>query len=127
MREQKIAEIRKTLLTRRQELLSEFRTRNAEAADLIDQGVPDVGDQGLTDSLQDLLHLLSDDVREEIMRIDDALDRINSGSYGRCLRCNEPITIQRLEVRPHARHCVVCKELLEKEESVKAPPDKGKL
>jgi DnaK suppressor protein len=127
MREQKIAEIRKTLLARRQELLSEFRIRNAEAADLIDQGVPDVGDQGLTDSLQDLLHLLSDNVREEIMQIDDALDRINSGSYGRCPRCNEPITIQRLEVRPHSRHCVACKELLEKEESVKAPPDKGKL
>jgi DnaK suppressor protein len=127
MREQKIAEIRKTLLGRRQELLSEFRTRNAEAADLIDQGVPDVGDQGLTDSLQDLLHLLSDNVREEIMRIDDALDRINSGSYGRCLRCNEPITIQRLEVRPHARHCIDCKEILEREESVKAPPDRGKL
>jgi DnaK suppressor protein len=127
MREQKIAEIRKTLLGRRQELLSEFRTRNAEAADLIDQGVPDVGDQGLTGSLQDLLHLLSDNAREEIIQIDDALDRINDASYGRCLRCNEPITIQRLEVRPQARHCIDCKEILEREESVKAPPDRGKL
>jgi DnaK suppressor protein len=127
MRAQKIAEIRKQLLTRREDLLNEFRSKNAEAADLIDQGVPDVGDLGLTGSLQDLLHLLSDSMREEIIRIDEALDRLQDGSYGRCLLCGKAIGTERLEIRPHTRHCIDCKERLEKEQAVKAPPEKGKL
>jgi DnaK suppressor protein len=127
VREEKIAEIRKRLLTRREQLLTEFRDKNAEAADLIDQGVPDVGDLGLTDILQDMLHLLSDSMREEIMKIDEALDRIKNGSYGRCLLCGEPIAIERLEIRPHTQHCIKCKERLETEQARKAPPERGKL
>ncbi|MEZ4598741.1 MAG: TraR/DksA C4-type zinc finger protein [Syntrophotaleaceae bacterium] len=127
MRENKIAEIKKHLLARREELLTEFRDRSAAAAALIDQGVPDVGDMSLTDILQDTLHLLSESTREEIMRIDEALDRIENGEYGLCQSCGEPIATERLEIRPHARYCVDCKEELEREQAKKAPPEKGKL
>ena len=122
-----MAEIKKHLLIRREELLTEFRKRNEAAAALIDQGVPDVGDMSLTDILQDTLHLLSDSTREEILGIDEALDRLRNGSYGLCLRCGEPIDTKRLEIRPHARHCVDCKEDLEREQARKASPEKGKL
>ncbi len=127
MRKQKIAAIRKQLLARREELLNDFRQKNAEAAELVDQGVPDVGDQSLTAGLQDLLHLLSDSKREEILKIDDALDRIREGTFGFCTVCGQTIAIERLEVRPHTRHCIDCKKQLEKELAEKAGPEKGQL
>jgi len=127
MREQEVSEIKKRLYTRREELLMDFRKQNAEAAELLDKGVPDVGDLSMTESLRDLLHLLSESDREEILRIDEALDRIENGTYGRCQLCDEPIALKRLEVIPHAQYCVECKERLEKESASKAPPEKGKI
>ncbi|MGH3096653.1 MAG: TraR/DksA family transcriptional regulator [Streptosporangiales bacterium] len=40
----------------------------------------------------------------------DALHRIDQGSYGTCTRCGEPITVERLEVIPHARFCPGCQQ-----------------
>lgn len=127
MRDQEIVEIKKRLYTRREELLMDFRKQNTEAAKLTDSGVPDVGDMGMTENLRDLLHLLSESAREEILRIDEALERIENGTYGRCQLCDEPIATKRLEVLPHTQHCVECKERLEKEQATKAPAEKGKI
>src|SRR5690348_6637541 len=38
-------------------------------------------------------------------RIDAALLRIDAGSYGKCLRCKEPISSARLDARPEAEFC----------------------
>ncbi|MBS1827404.1 MAG: TraR/DksA family transcriptional regulator [Acidobacteria bacterium] len=46
-----------------------------------------------------------------------ALARLQNGSYGNCLRCEEPIKPKRLEVVPWARHCVSCQEMLEQEQN----------
>ena len=43
-----------------------------------------------------------------VHEIDAALERIASGSYGRCLHCGEAIPIERLEFRPYADRCVAC-------------------
>ena len=127
MRNQRLETIKKRLIGLREDLLAEIRNRNIEAASLRDEGVADVADQGLTDNIKELLHLLSDSKREEIMNIDEALERLRQGSYGQCLSCGEPIDIERLELRPFTRFCVACKTQMEKQESLKAGPGKGTL
>ena len=127
MREQRLETIRKRLIGLREDLLAEIRRKNAEAASLRDEGVPDIADQGLTDNLSELLHLLSDSKREEILNIDEALERLRQGRYGLCLECGEPIDIERLELRPYTRFCIDCKTQMEKRESLKAGPGKGTL
>lgn len=42
--------------------------------------------------------------------IEEALDRIESGDYGICLECEEPITLKRLAALPWARYCIPCQE-----------------
>jgi DnaK suppressor protein len=42
--------------------------------------------------------------------VEEALDRLDSGDYGTCLRCEERIPAKRLEVLPWARYCVQCQE-----------------
>jgi len=46
--------------------------------------------------------------------LDEALRRLYNGNYGVCESCGQPIARERLEVVPHARLCVRCKEREEK-------------
>ncbi|RMD87595.1 MAG: TraR/DksA family transcriptional regulator [Calditrichaeota bacterium] len=49
--------------------------------------------------------------REErfLYHIEQALERIENGTYGLCQECGEPIGRERLEAVPHARLCIRCK------------------
>jgi DnaK suppressor protein len=48
--------------------------------------------------------------REHVAELDRALERLESGEYGRCEACGAPIPAERLEVRPAASTCVQCAE-----------------
>ncbi len=54
-----------------------------------------------------------------VHHIDDALLRIEDGTYGKCFECGKTIPMKRLKVVPHARFCIACKEAEEK----KKPPN----
>lgn len=56
------------------------------------------------------LSALSDAATDELQRFDDALARVDAGTYGICTRCGKPIPAGRLEVRPFAELCVPCAE-----------------
>jgi DnaK suppressor protein len=127
MRKQRLEAIRRSLITLREDFLAEIKRKNAEAASLRDEGVGDVADLGLTDNLGEFLHLLSDSKREEIIKIDEALERLKEGTYGLCVKCGKPIEIERLELRPYTRFCVSCKKEMEEKETRKAGPGKGTL
>jgi DnaK suppressor protein len=45
--------------------------------------------------------------------IREAIERIQDGSYGECLRCEEPIAPKRLKAVPWASHCIRCQEALD--------------
>lgn len=61
----------------------------------------------------ELLQLDENSLRE----VDEALDRIDEGSYGRCQGCEDWIAKERLKAVPHARHCIGCQRKLEQEAS----------
>ena len=45
-----------------------------------------------------------------LREVSDALHRVDTGQYGICLECEEPISPKRLEAVPWARYCVACQE-----------------
>src|SRR5271154_5290611 len=45
-----------------------------------------------------------------LREISGALHRIETGQYGTCMQCEEPISAKRLEALPWARYCVPCQE-----------------
>jgi len=55
------------------------------------------------------LHLNSMDYAQ-LRLVEEALDRMNSGDYGICLSCDEPIPAKRLRVLSWARYCVKCQD-----------------
>ena len=108
--------------------LMEVRHKNADAASMIDAGVPDPGDMSINDYLSDFMHLLSDSKREQIMMIDEALLRMNEGTYGICQRCGMEILPERLKVQPFTPHCRDCQEEVEREEAIRTGrPELGKI
>jgi DnaK suppressor protein len=46
--------------------------------------------------------------------IDAALARIKDGQYGRCDRCDDPISLERLEILPAAALCMPCQQRAER-------------
>ena len=55
------------------------------------------------------LHMNSLDYGQ-LRLVNEALDRIDSGEYGICMSCEEPIPPKRLNAIPWARYCVRCQE-----------------
>lgn len=51
---------------------------------------------------------LAAQARGQLDEIDEALRRVEAGTYGVCERCGEQIPTERLEARPTARRCVSC-------------------
>lgn len=52
--------------------------------------------------------VLEGQVRESLVDIDEALARIDDGTYGRCGGCSATIPVERLLILPAARFCVTC-------------------
>ena len=51
----------------------------------------------------------------QLRMVEEALDRLNSGDYGVCLSCEQPIAPKRLQAIPWARYCVTCQDLVGEE------------
>lgn len=57
---------------------------------------------------------LSENVKDLLQRVNEALARIEEGTYGICEMCGEKIPEERLEALPYANLCILCKQKEEK-------------
>ncbi len=53
----------------------------------------------------------------EMAKVEAALLRLNTGAYGQCMDCGEPIVLPRLMVEPAAQRCAHCQLLRERDEA----------
>ncbi|HEY8880660.1 MAG TPA: TraR/DksA family transcriptional regulator [Roseateles sp.] len=106
--------LRQWLLYRRKELQAEVRAAN-EARRGEERGaeVWDSKDAADTQQRQAGEDLQWDRDLVELQDVEDALRRLDSGSYGDCGSCGLPIPMARLQVQPAARLCARCQEALE--------------
>lgn len=51
----------------------------------------------------------------ELIEIEVALGKIKDKQFGICEMCEEDISMQRLKVKPHAKYCIDCREIVEKQ------------
>jgi RNA polymerase-binding protein DksA len=58
---------------------------------------------------------LRDRAQQQLELVDAALERIEAGTYGDCLRCGRPVAPERLEALPWAAHCIDCQRLVDRE------------
>lgn len=109
-----LALVQERLLTRRQELGQLLQ--NSATAQSSPEQVKDVGDEALSAFMDKVQSSLEQTEIEELNRIQDALVRIEKGTYGLCLDCGDPISDKRLLHSPYVPRCIVCQEELENQE-----------
>lgn len=59
----------------------------------------------------EVVDALGNEAREEIEKISAALQRMESGEYGLCLACGEPIGDRRIRAYPYANECIDCAKI----------------
>jgi RNA polymerase-binding protein DksA len=53
---------------------------------------------------------VDESMREELRKIEAALERLEKGTYGFCLNCQKEIPLERLRAYPQAERCLDCKK-----------------
>jgi DnaK suppressor protein len=108
-------------------MLMDERTRLANAIDYLHEENPgtfedeeeETFDNHLADSAtvtftREMDYSLEENAGHVLAAIDEALKKIDDGTFGVCARCGNPIAEERLEAMPYATKCIDCKRLEER-------------
>lgn len=114
MRKRESEHLRSLLLHQKSVLLNKSRTYFQGEQEKESSG--DEIDQAHAESLSHLLIRLQERERLLVQKIDNALARIDDGTFGYCQACGDQMNIKRLLARPVATLCIACKEDQESKE-----------
>lgn len=103
-----LTQLRAQLLARREELQATLRS-SEDGARPVDLGEP-IGRLSRMDAMQqvEMTRANRSTQADELRRISTALADVDSGDYGFCRVCEEPIGYARLRAQPSTRICVDC-------------------
>lgn len=116
MKPKELAQFRTRLLAKRDDLLARVRSARDDEHESDDDAAPDLGDRALSTVSRDLKYQLTGGERDLVKRIDEALQRVDDGTFGACIHCGQQVHAARLEALPWARHCIKCQELQDRGE-----------
>lgn len=103
-----LEEMKESIITDVEQTLSEMTTQNGN--------IPDPNDRATIESDRNFELRIRDRERKLMNKVEEALGRIDDGSYGVCDGCGEDIADKRLEARPVAKFCIDCKTKQEQRE-----------
>ena len=118
MSKRQLERFRKILLGQMQELMGKAE---GTVDDLVtdNENFPDLTDRASAEADLNFGLRVRDRERKLIMKIKEALKRVEDGSFGTCEICGEPIEVKRLEARPVTTLCIDCKIEQEREEKIR--------
>ncbi len=116
----KLLTIKKKLVKQRQDLLTEAEHTLTSKISSEKESFPDPTDQAVAELDNNFVLRLRGREQKLLKKIDEAISRIDSGSYGICESCGEQISLKRLEARPVTTLCIECKTRQEEEEKMQA-------
>ena len=113
----KYPDIRRDLERQRTAILNEAGDVLTHRENL--EAFPDVSDQASAEVDQSFSMRIRDREGKLLKKIDEALERMNTATYGICERCDGEIPHKRLKARPVTTLCIECKTLQEQEEQAR--------
>ena len=108
---------RQALLMKRAAILSALRLERGQSNERVAEE-----DQGTIAHEQFVSTRLNHLDYAQLRLIDEALDRLESGDYGVCLKCEEDIPDKRLMALPWAKYCIPCQETVHVEMMIEERP-----
>jgi DnaK suppressor protein len=115
MRKSFLKQMQAKLLEMRRQLLREIDKDRQLGREVSKEGGMDSYDLASEERDREISFLLTDRDREKLQAIQDALDRIEEGTYGICESCEAEIAEGRLMALPFTRLCVSCQAQEEKQ------------
>jgi DnaK suppressor protein len=111
-------ELRKMLIELRDEIrrkiAQEMGTKLDEDPRMSTLSTLDIGDLSQLDFDENIDYTLLNMQIERLREVEDALDRLEEGTYGICEECGAAIKLERLKVLPFTTYCVQCQERRER-------------
>lgn len=107
---------RRQLDTKRQELLEGVSRAREMGAVEGEAGVPDIADRATNAFQREFSFSVSENEGRMLKLIEEAIKRLENGTYGHCTHCDEPIEQPRLQAIPWARYCISCQEMQDRGE-----------
>jgi len=114
MNKNELEEFKRILLERKEQISKNIQESKNEIGELKSSDASDEADFATISSDSAIEEAISKKQEKELEEIEYALKKIEDGTYGICEMCEEPIGIERLKVKPQARYCIVCREIVEK-------------
>ncbi len=114
MEEKELARFKEILLEREKQILKNIDDNSREIDGLKSAEASDEVDHATISTDTAIEEALNIKQQKELKEIEYALFKISNKSYGICEMCEEPIGIERLEVKPQAKYCIICREIVEK-------------
>lgn len=105
---------KETLLKKKSELIQLLHKNQSYGREIDSEGeAMDIVDKASSSYTKEFLFSRSNQERLFLLAIEEALDRIEAGSFGECSNCDEPINLKRIQAVPWAKLCLACQELEE--------------
>jgi DnaK suppressor protein len=114
MDKRRVRVFRDKLLDRRESLVGQVQQAELYSRERDSEATQDPADMAANAYTKELLVSMSDNDRQMLNLIDEALERMDDSGYGKCVRCGQALPDKRLEAVPWARHCVRCQDLHER-------------
>jgi RNA polymerase-binding transcription factor DksA len=99
---------RRTLVARSQELIARRDAADQAARGLLDEREPDWEDRAANVTAASSLLQLGESGRAQLLLVQQALQRLDDGSWGWCVNCGGSIDEARLRAAPEASCCAAC-------------------
>jgi RNA polymerase-binding protein DksA len=122
MTKQELARFKKLLLAKREEILNDLgKLKDQEMTSTLKDASGEnsaysfhMADVGTDNMEREKTFFFATQEGRFLYHIEQAIERIEKGTYGLCQECGMPIGKERLEAVPHARLCITCKSNEEK-------------
>lgn len=104
----------KKRLEARQNDLRRMVSRTEQDGRTVDEdSAQDIADRAASSYNKEFLFHQSNNDRQLLQMVENALSRIREGTFGECISCGKEINPKRLEAVPWTRHCIECQEKAE--------------
>ena len=113
----KLKVARQRLATEYEDLTKSMKRGRLAAHEIKVENTEDEGDLAIISHARELFYNLQEGDLARLRSIEEAMEALDRGQYGECIRCDDDINEKRLEVVPWATMCVRCQEEAEMEGS----------
>ncbi|MFA6188257.1 MAG: RNA polymerase-binding protein DksA [Sulfuricurvum sp.] len=114
MRDNELHYFEEILLARKVQIIKNLNGVEQEMIQLRESELNDEGDYASASNENLVESAIGAQQLQELNEIEAALAKIKSKQYGICDMCEDDIGFQRLKVKAHAKYCIVCRPIAEK-------------